>query len=169
MAGVLEVRGRELHEIETVFFDAMLEGWANPNAKKIQIPGLPGSKGIVYRSGLFVAVDCYFAPKGSKKSSGFTLITYDNAPVWIMHYGGWYLKEAIPFLKSALMEAYSARKFFGGRGPVIFEDENKLYRYENFIELNHFPDSRGWEKVTRLSDGKIVGSHNYNGMLLLEI
>lgn len=163
-----EKKGKtDLGAIKTAFFDAMVHGYADPNTKKAPVPGLPGSKSIMYQSGEFVVMDCYFVREGSNVSSGFTLITKDGIPVWVMHYGGWYEKEAIPFLKSALMAAYQEGEFFGGRGPVEFMDKKEVFIYKNAGSFgdSSFSDFRGSEKIFELHTGRTFGTHEYFGGL----
>jgi len=154
----------ESAEIRGAFFDAMIEGWANPNIKKVPLPGLPNSKSIRFKKGIFVVTDTYVKNSESGKSAGFTLITRAGQPVWVMNYGGFYPAEAIPFLKSALMAAYQKREFCGGRGPALFESSD--YVYSNSLKVDVFGYFEGEEEVkTRV--GNPVGWHTYWGISLL--
>lgn len=96
--------------------------------------------------------------------SGHTTMWYKGRPVWIMHYGGWYAEEAIPFLKQCLRQAYEFdRVFYGGRGPACVRGERFTYvnRY-----LGTFDDFRGEESIFDL-DGACRGYHWYHGMSLI--
>ena len=154
--------------IEGIFFDAMLEGYANPKAEKAPFPGLPGSKSITYKDGDFTVIDCYFVREGSDASHGFTLITFKDVPIWIMRYGGWYKKEVIPFLKSALMAAYRERQFFGGRGPIQFMNEEKTLVYQNSGDLYPFSNFHSSEQIRSIVDGKLLGFHECSGGLFFD-
>src|SRR3989344_4922518 len=96
----------DARQIGIFFFDAMKQGWATP-VKKIPIPQLPGSKSISFRSGELSLLDYYFVTPGFNSSYGTTVIWVAEIPVWIMHYGGFYDKQAISLLKAALRNAYS--------------------------------------------------------------
>src|SRR3989338_10239065 len=101
------------------FFEAMKSGWAMP-VPKSPIPSLPGSKSIPFRIGEYSLLDYYFVAPGSDSSYGTTVIWVAERPFWVMHYGGWYKKEVIPFFNAALRETYSQNHFVGGRGPREF-------------------------------------------------
>ncbi len=156
--------GTILDEIQRVFFKGMAEGWAQ-NMEKVAVPGLPGYKKITHVFGDYEVTDCYCVNQSSKKSTGFTTIAFQNDPVWVMHYGGWYPKHVIPFLKTCLQKAYVDEKcFHGGRGPELVLGEQ--FKYVNWIGRNHFHDFEGEEKVIDLDDNEL-GSHWYRGMSLL--
>lgn len=149
--------------IENFFFSAMANGWVK-NTKKISIPDLPGSKAISFKLGDLSMLDCYFVTPHSNKSVGSTMIWHDGIPVWVMYYGGWYEKVAIPFLKDCLRRVYVDEQcFYGGRGPRFMQ--SKLFTYINRIERNNFDDFSGEECIYNI-DEMILGRHWYNGMLL---
>lgn len=162
---------RHPKEIEAFFFNAMRNGWATPALKR-PIPELPGSKSIRFGSGDLVLLDYYFVAPGSESSYGTTVIWEVERPVWIMHYGGWYNKEVIPFLKRVLMRNYSQDIFLGGRGPERLEGEGHTLQYLNRVERNDFEDFQGQEYIISTSDqsgfpaGQKLGEHHYFGGLL---
>jgi hypothetical protein len=80
-----------------------------------------------------------------------------------MQYVGYYNKEAIAFLKQALMAAYSQRSWFGGRGPASYVGEGMSYL--NNISLSGFEKSEGRETIFRKSES--LGWHKYSSMLML--
>lgn len=152
----------DLQSIQNKFFDAMVQGWVcNTDAKKIEVPEFPGSKAIPYEHGPFRVLACYMT--NFNFSTGTTTIWFRGKPVWVMHYGGWYEKEAIPFLKRCLSRAYAERRFYGGRGPVFVRDDR--FTYINRIERNNLRDFAGEEKIFDLSE-KCLGYHWYRGMSL---
>jgi len=153
-----------MQAVQNVFFEAMASGWAK-DVKKIRIPEFPGSKAIPFVLGDFSVLDCYLVSPYSDKSVGTTTIWYENQPIWIMHYGGWYVDVAIPFLKTCLHRAYiDERRFYGGRGPAFVRGE--LFTYVNRIERNHFDSFAGEERIFDLNE-QCFGYHWYRGMSLL--
>ena len=152
----------DMESIQNIFFDAMRRGWACDNcAKKIEVPQLPGSKAISFEHGPLRVVDCYMT--NLNFSTGTTTIWYRGRPLWVMHYGGRYEKEAIPFLKFCLRRAYTERRFYGGRGPNFMRDDR--FTYVNKIERNNFRDFAGEERIFDTS-GQCFGYHWYRGMSL---
>lgn len=153
----------DLGSVQNKFFDAMAQGWAcNGGAKKIT-PPVPCLEVIPYEHGPFRVLDCYMT--NLCYSTGITTILYRGKPVWVMHYGGCYEKEAIPFLKFCLHRAYTERRFYGGRGPVFVRDYQLTY--VNQIERNKFSDFTGEERIFGLNE-VCLGYHWYRGMSLLE-
>lgn len=149
-----------------IFLQAMGAGYA-ADATKSTISGLPGSKAITRtfnspgNGKRWRVVDCWLS--NGERSSGHTTIWLNDEPVWIMHYGGWYTEDALPFLKECLHRAYvTEKRFYGGRGPVIVRGERFTYvnRY-----LGSFDQFEGDEGILDL-EGKSCGYHWYHGMLL---
>lgn len=160
-----------LDAVEEFFFKAMIRGWADNTETQI-IPALPGYKAIEFRDGNLRLLDFYSKTTGSSKSAGTTIIFHKDVPVWIMQYSGAYEKEAIPFLKSILLDAYKNKQFFGGRGPAIHETETLAYF--NIYPENAFFYFKGKEKIIktiRESNRSVkienLGTHKYFGMSLI--
>lgn len=154
--------------IEAFFFEAMKEGWATP-AKKVPIPELPSSKSIPFRRGEFSLLDYYLVNPDSSYSYGTTVIWVSEQPVWVMHYGGFYDKIAIPFLKRALQSTYSRTNFIGGRGPEEYQEEGSPLVYQNHPNYQEFGFARfsGWENIFSSEDPCItLGEHRYFGGIL---
>ena len=154
--------------IEQFFFEAMKSGWAMP-VPKVPIPSLPGSKSIPFRIGEYSLLDYYFVAPGSDSSYGTTVIWIANRPVWVMHYGGWYKKEVIPFLKAALRMAYSQNQFIGGRGPQRYKNCHYPFLYCNdvgWIQCT-FENFHGLEYVLDQTQIQRLGEHRYFGGLLI--
>ena len=152
----------DLDSIQKIFFDAMACGWVCNVLKNIEVPQFPGSKAIPYEKGPFKVLDCYMTNLNS--STGTTTIWFRGRPVWVMHYGGRYKKEAIPFLKRCLSRAYYELRFYGGRGPVFMREGE--FAYVNRIERNKFSDFAGEETIFGLNEMRL-GYHWYRGMSLL--
>ncbi len=152
---------------EQFFFEAMKSGWAMP-VPKSPIPALPGSKSIPFRLGEYTLLDYYFVAPGSDSSYGTTVIWVAERPFWVMHYGGFYKKEAIQFLKAALRATYSQNQFVGGRGPREYREEGNPLLYRNHIEssANSFARFHGFEDVVNTETDKTLGEHRFFGGLL---
>ena len=122
----------DIKEAELVFFKAMQEGWA-AGAKEVTNQITPGFKVIVWEDGDWRVLDSYAVGpdlplfREGGKSVGSTTIWYQGTPIWVMYYGGYYNKRAIPFLKQALLAAYRANAWYSGRGPSIYQISPHLY------------------------------------------
>ena len=149
------------------FFEAMLKGWAGEGVKTKPCD-LPGYKVFRHESAdkRFVLVDsyCVSGKSHNPRSAGTTTIWWDNTPVWWMSYGGCYEKEAIPFLKQALLIAYGMNEFVGGRVQISHSDGSVIYI--NRPELDDFSLFRGREEVLD-NCGRSFGEHEYWGMSLI--
>lgn len=153
-----------LSEVSKVFFEAMLNGWVNPNATKGTMAQLPGSKLLVFKKGEHTVKDFYVSNEAALTSMGNTIIWKGKTPFWMMSYGGHYPKYIIPFLKKALLAAYSEGQFFGGRGPEFYEDD--MHVYINTVMKNDFGQFLGEEKVIEKTGRRLIGWHHYWGMAL---
>ncbi|MFH1423967.1 MAG: DUF5680 domain-containing protein [Candidatus Nealsonbacteria bacterium] len=156
--------------LESFYLEAMRHGWA-AGAKKVSISELPGAKAIPYRDEKkqLYLLDWYFAPQNSLNgaSAGTTMIWYKGIPVWLMHYGGRYRKEATPFLKAALTRAYELPVFWGGRGlPYDYQGGERLVYINQTEKQSSFADFRGEEMIIDLLTRTRIGWHTYWGTLL---
>ncbi len=154
-----------LKEVEDFFFSAMATGSWAAGGKATTISDLPGFKVIPVRQGDFYLLDYYSLTPGSRRSAGSVTIWWQGIPVWIMHFGGEYPREAIHLVKTALMEAYTNRLFMGGRGVTSLSDP--IFAYTNVPRKRDFADFAGREFVRLLATGEQVGWHNYWGMSLI--
>lgn len=177
-------RNEILDGAREAFFHAMLCGWASGsrNAVEVEIPGSSGSKEVTYITGLlyekewFRVADRYCVSEAGK-SAGTTTIWFHHDPVWFMSYGGAYLKEDLPFLKSALMRVYSEKQFFGGRGPTTIAQtlphlKEGVLVYANEVEKDStFERFRGKEAIIGPpifgGSSEFRGYHDYWGMSLV--
>ncbi len=158
-----------VEEIQSMFFEAMLHGWAAGASPEV----LPdGSEQYVYpppeEKSDWQVTDRYWVNAGEKYSWGYTLITYRGQPVWHMSYWGWYEKEAIPFLQECLLENYRAGVFHGGRGANCEQVDSGL-AYYNYDCKGDFSEFKGREKIA-MESAKIteLGTHSYQGGLLFK-
>ncbi|MFA6535862.1 MAG: hypothetical protein WC250_03095 [Candidatus Paceibacterota bacterium] len=156
-----------LAEIESAFFSAMSKGYIQ-NLPPEHTPKIPGLKTVSIAVGDLLVIDSWVTTPISKKSSGTTTISHRRCPVWIMHYGGWFEEDVVPFLKAALYSAYMIeRKFYGGRGPVVFDSaEFPNWVYRNTILRNSFQQFSGQEEIHTRTEC-CLGYHWYRGMSLL--
>ncbi|MFA5961167.1 MAG: DUF5680 domain-containing protein [Parcubacteria group bacterium] len=143
------------------FFKAMINGWAG-NAEKITLPQMPGYKVISFSEEDLYLTDCYCVTPDSTSSVGTTTIYYEDNPIWIMQYGGYYRKEAIGFLKEVLLSSYENRDFIGGRGP--YQQKNHDLIYTNNPSTNRFHDFKGEENIHNQTYNIKMGYHHYWGM-----
>ncbi len=144
-------------QIQAFFFKAMMEGWIS-GGQEITNPNMPGYKTLLFRDEDFFLHDCYCVNPNSTKSVGATTIFFQNAPVWVMNYGGFYEDGVITFLKSALRETYRISKFVGGRGPLAHLGDSLIYEFNKF---------EGREEVLDKESRTLLGFHEYWGMSLL--
>ena len=160
-----------LDAAKTVFFKAMLAGYANGSDSdmvvKVKTPD--GYTTITFAYGDFVVVDRYCVTPYSDFSAGTTTISYNCNPIWIMFYTGYYPKKVIPFLKMTLADQYSKGIFFGGRGAHCgMNNENEHLFYWNICERNRFSYFLGREHIIDLRKPNVeLGHHRYLGMSLL--
>lgn len=151
---------------KAAFFEAMMDGYAGGDCKKSIKTKTPDGRTVIeFTTGDYKVIDDYRTTPHSNKSAGTTTILYKNDPVWWMSYGGWYKKEAIPFLKASLKKEYGRGVFFGGRGPGSCTRENLVYI--NFVENGSFSEFNGREEIVDRESFETMGSHKYYGMSLL--
>lgn len=135
-------------------------------AKYQQLGDSPWKKHIIVEEGDFKLEDIYWSFSYSPYSTGETVIYCKNQPYWIMQYGGFYLEEAIPCLRSALKEAYASFQFCGGRG--LRSHPHGRYLYTNLYH-GDFECFSGREDVFSYvagSKSEVLGYHTYQGWLL---
>lgn len=167
MATIREMR---LMAIQEFFFKAMLGGWA-AGGEKVELPDVVGYKAIPFVDGKFSLLDRWCVGEDLKRSAGTTTIWHANVPVWVMHYGGCYEEQAIPFVKSALEREYRGHRFQGGRGPRWYQEG--ALSYSNHIRpRSDFAEFSGREEVfyrdPQQAPGTLfLGYHDYWGMSLI--
>ena len=153
--------------VQAFFFTAMQAGYAVEGIQKAKVIDMPGYKEIRYEDGDFLLVDRWCANPDSQKSAGTTTIWYQNKPVWFMSYGGFYPKETIHFLKSALRVQYCENgEFRGGRGLMVMSDRVAGWIYTNRPVQNKFYNFSGREEIHNIHTG-VNGFHDYWGMSLI--
>lgn len=154
----------DMTQVQSFFFKAMVEGWAT-DSQKIRIAEMPGYKAIPFRDGDFYLLDRYCVSPSSPKSAGTTTIWFQDVPVWLMNYGGYYEEQAIKFLKRALRQPYEAHQFVGGRGPLVHTEGSLVY--VNQPRINDFTKFEGREEIFDTKNSTSLGFHEYWGMSLI--
>jgi len=174
-------------EIEDFFFKAMVSSsWASDGqCVEIELGDLYKHKEFSFYGDGFWMVDRFCGNDYCSQSFGTTsILVWDGdlqkwQPVWAMQYSGWYEKEAVPFLKLALMENYAKRIFHGGRGPRDFEIDDCQFQYSCVSHRGYIGDlvrgrgtsfNRFWgNEGIRDNDngGRIVGEYQFSGQILL--
>ncbi len=150
--------------LRSFFFEAMLAGYVAETPRG-RLTKLPKSVTAEYKKGDFELIDVW-ASGESGASHGTTHILYDRHPVFAMQYIGAYAEQAIPTLKEALLEAYDAKEWHGGRGREYFASkQDAKLTYMNAIGKNDFAGhSFGEEKV--FWEEELIGWHRYQSLLL---
>jgi hypothetical protein len=147
------------------FFEAMKSGYIGESAGK-RAGEFPGSNILEYSFNDWKVVDSYIVSPISTHSGGTTTIYYGEIPIWMMQYLGWYQKEAIPCLKTALRQSYVAGHYHGGRGPVTHLHEG--YLYSNQVRENDFWNRTVGQETIFSPQGIDVGQHIYQAMWLID-
>ena len=146
--------------LKNCFLGAMVLGWPAGN------DGNPSEKLLGFQCFSAVSHGCRLLDywtitekdKSEKEESffGFTIIYAGEKPAWTMNYHGWVRKGASEIVRKALMEAYTAKQFYGGRGVPLLE--YKGMRYTNTLFPNvppgDFTKFMGHEKVVLLTNGE---------------
>jgi glycosyltransferase involved in cell wall biosynthesis len=155
----MTVIGRFLNaQVEEVFVDAMRVGYAalKPQGKSTWGHMLDGKK-FVYERGPWQLEDRYVVGENDH-SAGWTFISFEGRVVWQMHYEGWYKKEAVPLLKTALRANYDVGIFHGGRGPAYFAlPECPDMAYVNCVIDGEFKKFSGVEAI-EMRSGALLAS-----------
>ena len=168
------IRPQMAEEAEAVFLEAMQKGWA---------AGYGCDNRTEFEKGPWRVVDQWLV--GSEgHSAGWTAQYLHDLPFWQMHYQGRYDKQAIPFVKHALLMNYTNRVFYAGRGPTRIEKrcDIGLLRYEMLpdndarmgLPYSGYDDFSGIEKVWLIQDDPAMsrkfmnplGFHRVQGMRL---
>lgn len=179
----LKIKSLTIEQIQEIFFDAMINGWASGGEKK-DLPDFCDGKEIIFTKDDFLVIDSYFINNETNKSAGMTMIFYQKIPVWTMSYHGFYNKRASRFLKFFLLKQYKTKVFIGGRGAMF--DKNGTIIYHNCPLVNDFKSFFGREDLfeivsfeknnnssNSLIDGNFqenaihLGFHQYQGFCLL--
>lgn len=105
----------------------------------------------------------------SNKSSGSTLITFHETPIWQMCFGGECPEEFVVFLKNVLKKQYSKKraKFTGCHGPECFRKGNLEYENEGDGNFSRFWGRESISQKIYTPDWEEVGYHEYSGMALI--
>lgn len=158
-----------LEQIQKAFLDAMAYGYADPGCRPMTPIGPPGLRETIWQAGPWRAIDRWVTNNISDYSDGMTVIWFQGQAIWTMHYGGWYKKKVIQYLKKALFQAYVVdRQFVGGRGPEEMRvSRRSRLRYQNLVVGgSSFASFQGVESIVD-DKGKSFGTHWYRGGLLI--
>jgi hypothetical protein len=155
----------KLSVFEAFFLETMAHGYAAGKEPQRDTP-LPGWKtlDLLHPTLPIRLVDQWHTTPSSMYSTGVTTMYYTESEViaWVMHYGGWYHKLAIPILRQSLKVSYQSGKFNGGRGPDQLEGSD--YAYLNHPVLGStFARFSGVEYVRRKPGRVLYGTHQYFG------
>lgn len=157
-------------DAKAVFFKGMLEGYVNKKHSTSNLRSgtvvLPGWKTYKYRDHGYLLVDMWHTNPNLPHSTGVTILYFENMPIWVMHYGGWYHDDAISTLRHALKWNYERNLFVGGRGPTSFSTTDKTYQNQ-VAESSSFINFDGSESVFDNERNKLLGEHWYRGQWLL--
>ncbi len=157
---------------QVVFFEANLDGYVGGGEGRRSVKTKVAVcdtvvTTITFTDGNYQVVDQYKTTKDSDRSDGWTVVSFKGEDIWCMSYGGQYTKELIPFLKEALCVTFQAFTFVGGRGPVLYQRGNFVYRN---VSKGVFQSFQGREHIAEiLSAGREIqlGYHEYIGTSLL--
>ncbi|MBU0530951.1 hypothetical protein KJ910_00430 [Patescibacteria group bacterium] len=158
-----------LEEAEAFFFRCMAQGWAaGKKARKHSDKSGFSFFRFEFEDGGFALYDEWCVNDSSGMSSGTTTIWFACQVVWFMSYGGYYPKAASRLVKQALLEAYRARVFTGGRGPTHLVEGNLEY-FNQQVPGASFEHFSGRERVVDRSEppSPEIGFHDYMGLALI--
>lgn len=148
-----------LSELAEFIVEGHMRGWA-AEGSEIE-PIFPGMKSIYYQRGSWEYRDNYF---DYFRAPGFTVISQDNKPVWMMAYFGAGItpryeqiaKPAFAFLRRALMQVTPDMPF---RGPSEYKEKDWAYRFK--LVRGSIEDFLWEEEI--LSDGDLVFAQTGGG------
>ena len=176
MPKITDWKGVATEEIKAFFLEASAKTYAAGVSKRT-VASFPGSKVLSYESlghadRLWQYVDCYYS--SGRRSFGQTTISVSGITLWGMQYRGFWQSEdeerVIPFLKRALMAAYGAKAFVGGRGPRVYRETEGGLLYCNYPESDDFTNFKGHEEIVDDTNAATLSGflfrHKYEGLLL---
>lgn len=121
-----------------------------------------GVKGFMWisPSGEFRIVDRWTKHPTSKGVAGTTNLWRNRVLELSITTAGWYDTEAIPFLKTTLLEAYQKKIFHLGRGPEYTSTTDGLHYRMTHIDDPNMPEyaMRGYERIEN-NEGRLCGEH----------
>lgn len=171
-------------DAERAFYHFMRDGWVSGKPQHQEILALDGYRVFAPPPNeRYKLIDMWTRTPLSDYSTGVTTLyqRFDIVwiPIWTMHYGGMYRRDASDVVQSVLRNAYhnpEQHGFCGCRGPRQYSFAES-YVYNNdftFPETleNPFKLFNGREKVvnfrqTGIRGGVEVGYHEYFGKALL--
>ncbi len=164
-------RERILKGAKEAFSLAMLDGYVgDEDRKSVKTKSNNGyTTTVAFIHEDYTVKDEWHTNPNSNKSSGSTIITFHERPIWQMFYSGEYPEEFIAFLKIALKKQYSNKraKFVGCRGPECFRKGNLEYENEGDGNFSRFWGRESIRQNICTQDWEEVGYHEYSGMALI--
>lgn len=160
---IYELRLTIRRQAPEVFMNAMMLGYLVSDSETEHKLASSHSDNSVYTLNDWKVVDSFLHV--DEASAGMTHIAYGGIPIWAMQYRGKYAHKAIPFLKSALLANYREGRWYGGRGPQLFQSEGWIYI--NSPDSESFENFKGEERIFD-PEGNLAGWHSYNGIWMLD-
>lgn len=175
----MPIRPNELptpEALEAFFFEGMCAtGWSSPTPRITPHPDLIGWKKTVYPRSFgdghtLLLTDSWGDGKGLTKIILCLKSIHLRDPkilLWVMHYkhGTIFPKDSLPFLTERLHRAYTARRFYGGRGESV-SSSLKQIDYTN-RSIGGFHKFSGTEVMEQWSSTQgryvVVGDTEYWG------
>ena len=156
-----------LADIRENFFRAMLESsWASGGEAKASV-GQPFTKHVSWTDkGDWIVIDRWTSVPASNLSYGSTTIFFCGIPVWIVQFHGEYTKEASDFVKQVILASYNARKFRGGRGRHMSQNDSLVYMTTHYQPAS-FASFNFLEEVYNFHTNERQGWHRISGMALI--
>jgi hypothetical protein len=162
-------------ELEVFFCEGMrTTGWSSPTPQITAHPYLLEGKQTVY-SVPFGNKHKLLLTDSWRKGEGLTKITLcleegGEILLWIMHYthNKIFPKESLPFLTSVLHAAYTAGRFYGGRGKSgDFTSGEMLYSNSHSGGFKGFNGVETLHKLETVSKSRLLlGNTHYWGGLV---
>jgi len=159
-------------EMKNFFFEGMAGGYAAGEKAATDTPFTNWKTHDYHaKSKLWFLSDSWHAAPDSHMSNGYTTISVHAGggwrTVWQMQYWGWYEEQAIPLLLEALHATYTKGIFLGGRGPAVLTQNGLQYRNETTAHNNQFIQFEGSEKIIRIGNEELLGTHSFRGGSLI--
>lgn len=131
--------------------------YANEESSPMPSSEIPGGNIMTRSEGSLGYHDMWFTGTNGNLgvSAGNSILSFDQVPVWVLQYSGWYDKKderVLKVLKEALLAGYTKDESQGGRGPDMFFSQDRVYTYENTIHYKrglNLPDhfqTEPWDK-----------------------
>ena len=152
MKAMTDKKQEWLRELADFIVEGHTKGWA-AEGSEVE-PVFPGMKSISYKRANWEYRDNYF---GYFRAPGFTVVSQNNQPVWMMSYFGEgqlegyeeIVKPTFSFLKRVLLQVTPELPF---RGPSEYKEEDWTYKFK--LLKGNIEDFLWKEEI--LKDGNLV-------------